>query len=591
MSSCEEVTVPYRHWWLPKRLIAENKQEAERVLVENAENSDDEEDATSISNYDDYDASYVPTFKDGDISDVEGNFDVEIVEEDSSEDEDEIELLREDAVQAIAATSDAGPGDASEPPHYKSKSGVKWFHHPPPVPRVQPDNVVDFTPNSSGPSSGLICDPLAIFMSIMTEDIMNIIIRETNRNANQIVAKWNVKNPTKIMEWLPLNLDEFKAFLGILLHAGCDGSNSSSAIHMWGSATFPLYNASLTYNRFMSISKFIRFDNSNTRPQRLLTSKTAAIDDIWTMTMANLEKAYTPHESITVDAQLFAYRGCSPFTQCILSNTYPIPPNPAKFGIKVWWACDSKSFYPLKGNIYVGKEPGVDHEANQDHSVLLSLVENFKGSGRTIYANNCFSSLDLANTLMTKKLAFVGPVRSDKTFVPPDFLANKSRSIYSSMFGFQNNDVCLMSYVPKKAKSDILISTAHYHCDVELNNAKRKPLAMVDYKSHKSGVAKMSKMLEMNTCKRETRRWSLAMFYELVDVAALAAYIIFNEMKPKKKSDARREFLRELAKQLAMKNIEARARDPHICRYTRWSMTAFGFAVSVIKSNSNTLPS
>ncbi len=35
---------------------------------------------------------------------------------------------------------------------------------------------------------------------------------------------------------------------------------------------------------------------------------------------------------LTVDKQLFPYRGRARFTQNILSN-------PAKYGIKVWWVC------------------------------------------------------------------------------------------------------------------------------------------------------------------------------------------------------------------------------------------------------------
>ena len=91
--------------------------------------------------------------------------------------------------------------------------------------------------------------------------------------------------------------------------------------------------------------KFIRFDNENTRQQRLINSKTAAIDDIWQMLQHNLAVAYTAHEALTVDEQLFPYRGRTRFTQYI-------PSKPAKYGLKVWWLCDSQSYFPVNGMIF-----------------------------------------------------------------------------------------------------------------------------------------------------------------------------------------------------------------------------------------------
>lgn len=76
----------------------------------------------------------------------------------------------------------------------------------------------------------------------------------------------------------------------------------------------------MSLNRFKSLTTFIRFDNSGTRAERLKQSKSAALDDVWLMLMANLEKAYTPDCHVTVDEQLFPYRGRTRFTQYIPSK-------------------------------------------------------------------------------------------------------------------------------------------------------------------------------------------------------------------------------------------------------------------------------
>ena len=112
---------------------------------------------------------------------------------------------------------------------------------------------------------------------------------------------------------------EFDAFVAILLYAGLTRSNHEPAMELWGKTRCPIYKAALSYDRCMCIKQFIQFDNGNTRQQRPINSKTAAIDDIWQMLQHNLAVAYSPHEALTVDEQLFPYRGRTRFTQYIPS--------------------------------------------------------------------------------------------------------------------------------------------------------------------------------------------------------------------------------------------------------------------------------
>ena len=54
----------------------------------------------------------------------------------------------------------------------------------------------------------------------------------------------------------------------------------------------------------------------------------------------------------------------------------------------------------------------------------------------------------------------------------------------------------------------------------------------MDYNKNKAGVDTMDQMLGTYTCKRGTKRWPLAMFYYIVDVAALASFIAYNDLNP-----------------------------------------------------------
>lgn len=141
----------------------------------------------------------------------------------------------------------------------------------------------------------------------------------------------------------------------------------------WKTNAFPLYRASLSLNRFWQISRFIRFDNVNTRSEHLRSDKAAAISDIFEMLNSNLRKNYVPSDCVTVE-QLFPYKGKARFTQYM-------PSKPAKYGLKVWWVCDSQNYYPITGQIYAGKSAS-GRETNQGERVLKDLCYHFKNTGR-----------------------------------------------------------------------------------------------------------------------------------------------------------------------------------------------------------------
>lgn len=428
----------------------------------------------------------------GDATDVEDEAHVEINVA-TDEDDDDYEEVADQ------------PGVVGDSTYFYSKNGTKWHKDPPPCSRIRSHNIFNYGRKKPGPVNNAH-DPLTILRSLITEDIAYVIIRETNRKANEETLAWNSDNPTNKKVWKPFTLNEFDAFVAIVLYARLSKSNLEPAKELWDKARDPFYKAAMSFNRFCAIKRFIRFDNGSTRPERMKTSKTAAIDDIWLMLQQNLSAAYFPHDALTVDEQLFAYRGRTRFTQYI-------PPKPAKYGIKIWWLCDSKTYYPLKGIIYAGKLPGQDREVNQGQKIVFQLVEPYLNTGRTVYADNFFSSLDLATILLRQKTGFVGTVRSNKTFIPPEFQKNSARPICSTLFGCCERDVSLISYVPKKNKAVLLLSTMHYTCDVDTDSQKHKPLAILDYNSNKSGVDTMDQMLGTYTCKRSTNRWSLASFY------------------------------------------------------------------------------
>ena len=69
----------------------------------------------------------------------------------------------------------------------------------------------------------------------------------------------------------------------------------------------------------------------------------------------------------------------------------------------------------------------------------------------------------------------------------------------------------------------------------------------------------MDRMVRKYTCKRMTRRWPVALFYNMIDVSAVNGFIVWLELNGESPSISvkkRRNFLLELGKELAGVNTQ-----------------------------------
>jgi hypothetical protein len=106
--------------------------------------------------------------------------------------------------------------------------------------------------------------------------------------------------------------------------------------------------------------------------------------------------------------------------------------------------------------------------------------------------------------------------------LPQELVTSHGKEVYSTKFRYQNRAM-LASYCPKKGKTVILLSTMHEIGEISEDKTK-KPQMIIDYNRTKSGVDTMDKLVRTYTVRRQTRRWPVAVFYNIIDTSALNAY-------------------------------------------------------------------
>lgn len=360
------------------------------------------------------------------------------------------------------------------------------------------------------------------------------------------------------------SLAEMRAVIGMLYLIGLQQSGHTNVIDLWASdgTGIPILRAAMSYRRFLFLLRCMRFDDKTTRVERRRTDKLAAIRFIYDQFIENSKRCYTPGAYLTIDEMLHAFRGRCDFLQFMSGK-------PAKIGVKMQALVDAITFYTWNLELYCGQHPeGPYKVSNSPAAIVKRLVQPIEQSNRNITFDNWYTSKDLAADMLTKGLTCLGTMKKNKREIPPEFLPSKTREVKSSLFGFQE-DTMMVSFVPKRNKSVILMSTLHDQPDID--SSTNKPQMILDYNETKGGVDTVDKMCAAYSVSRTTRLWTQAVFYILLNIGGINSQVLFFATDPKNLC-RRRIFLKNLALQLMKEHLLTRSKIPTLPKDTRFTL-------------------
>nr|CAI5851461.1 unnamed protein product [Callosobruchus analis] len=109
---------------------------------------------------------------------------------------------------------------------------------------------------------------------------------------------------------------------------------------------------------------------------------------------------------------LVAFRGRCSFIQYMAKK-------PAKYGLKIYAMCHSQTYYTYNLEIYCRiQEDGPHVCSNKPFGLVKRLVKPLEKSNRNITTTNYFSSIQLADYLLTVGLTFLGTLRKIRQKFP-----------------------------------------------------------------------------------------------------------------------------------------------------------------------------
>ncbi|XP_068215907.1 piggyBac transposable element-derived protein 4-like [Palaemon carinicauda] len=206
---------------------------------------------------------------------------------------------------------------------------------------------------------------------------------------------------------------------------------------------------------------------------------------------------------------------------------------PDKFGIKFWIAADTESKYLLNAFPYLGKDEL--RPANQPLSthVVRRLMEPFTGKGRNVITDNFFTLLQLAEHLKAKNTSIVGTMNKARREIPFQMKSWKGQ-LYDTLL-LKNKDTTLAINQSKKNKTVFILSSLHRTVSIG-DGQKKKPETVVYYNATKFGVDVLDQMAQNHSKRCPSRRWPIHVFYNILDLAIINAWILYSEVTGEKLS-------------------------------------------------------
>ncbi|KAL4091617.1 hypothetical protein QTP88_026276 [Uroleucon formosanum] len=185
-----------------------------------------------------------------------------------------------------------------------------------------------------------------------------------------------------------------------------------------------------------------------------------------------------PYDSFCIDESLIKFMGRLSFKQYIRNKK-------SRFGIKLFKLCISPC-YTLAIKVYAGKEANA--ELNVGSKIVLELSEPYLDCGRTLYVDNWYISIELAESLNGRQTHLVGTLRSNRKSNPKDVTQKKlKRAEVISMRSFSN--ILVLKW---KDKRDLyMLSTKHNSEMISIDHCGKyieKPKVVIDYNLGKSSI-------------------------------------------------------------------------------------------------------
>lgn len=360
------------------------------------------------------------------------------------------------------------------------------------------------------------CTPSESFSLYFNDDVLEMIVLETNRYARQEARRG----------WHDLTKGELKAYLGILILMSV---NPAHHLYLyWSSDSFfnvKEISSVMTFKRFQAIMNSLHFyDNEKIKSKgEEGFDRLAKIRPLVDTLNKKFLQEYKPSGHQAIDESMVRFKGRSALKQYA-------PMKPIKRGYKVWCRADSVTGYLCEFQIYEGKSAEREAGRTLGEHVVLSLCNNVDEDS-TLYFDNFFTTTKLMEELSEKQIMAAGTVRTNRKDLPHEIKVDQKLKRGDYVWRSKGQ---LTAYQWRDNRNVTMLSNFHDPSEVvEVNRTLSNgatvgvtcPKVVSDYNKFMGGVDRFDQKRNAYMCDRRSKKGWYRLFYYLLDAAVVNAFI------------------------------------------------------------------
>ncbi|XP_008395374.1 piggyBac transposable element-derived protein 4-like [Poecilia reticulata] len=386
---------------------------------------------------------------------------------------------------------------------------------------------------------------LDLFQLFFTKSALQTIVKNTNENGRAHCS-------TKYHTWTDITLKDMYSFLSLVIYMGF--VKCCALTDYWRCGTLydlPFPRKVMSGNKWLGILQALKLssleDDAKNEKKKgtpefdCLANIKPLYDDIREACRHN----YQPRQEMAVDVRMVASKAKVPLKKFMKNKS-------VHWGFKLFVLADCSNGYTYDFLVYEG-ESG---KALSD--TVMSLINpSILGSGYKLYLDNIYTTPSFFRDLLKHKILACGTVRPHGAeFSKVKLNVLDQDSPRGSIRWLRSDSVLFLQW--RDTKDIFLCSTIHPAHANKSTNKKTKnkggrsppkaiPPSVKDHSRCMVGVSLSDSQIGYYQVLRKTRKWYTTFFYHFVDIAAVNAYFLYEELcKAKGELAAQQKVFREL---------------------------------------------
>ncbi|XP_068234377.1 piggyBac transposable element-derived protein 4-like [Palaemon carinicauda] len=340
--------------------------------------------------------------------------------------------------------------------------------------RVYPPEGIDcgsdlaFTQRNVGPLGipNRNSQPIEYFSLFITDDIIDILVRETNIYANRCLAskeEWIREHTrSKYRIWKPVTHERMKKFLALSLLMGL--IKVQDIKDFWStfrSTRIPFFGETMPRDEYLLNSRFLHLNNTLNKPRG------DPQYDPWFRVRPLLDSCnklfkdhYNLQQTISLDESMIGMRNRCAFIQYMPNKRH------CRYGIKKFELCEASSGYVYHIDLYSGRDfYATGSQQGFTHTVVMNIMEKSKvlNKGYHLITDNFYTKIPLAEALLIQKTSLTGTIKINSKFLP-QILVKQKLSTGETVY-VRKGKLLTCGFKEKATRKPVYLLTTYAHAE------------------------------------------------------------------------------------------------------------------------------